>query len=190
MKKTLLLSGVAGIASLAAFNAEAMMNWNINDYRPYIGGDYVYSYAKQGSDAKHMKHNFHSGKANLGMQFYQNWDLEFSYQQSGELKSKANPTGKQAKNYFSAYALDAYGKYPLFCTNLGALATVGTAIYHAKYKGLPKKSFNRVGYRAGLGLQYDFNKNIAARVIGRYSYVGADYLNNLKEVTVGFQYRF
>ena len=54
MKKTLLLSG---IACLAAVNANAM-SWNLSDYRPYIGADYVYSYAKQGSDARHLKDDF------------------------------------------------------------------------------------------------------------------------------------
>lgn len=186
MKKTLLLSG---IACLAAVNANAM-SWNLSDYRPYIGADYVYSYAKQGSDARHLKDDFNSGKANLGMQFYQNWDLEFSYQQSGELKSRGGFEGHRVKNYFSSYALDLYGKYPMFCTKLNLVATAGAAIYHMKYKGLPKKSFDRVGYRVGAGLQYDFNKYWAARVIGRYSYIGADYTDNLKEVTAGLQYRF
>ena len=102
-----------------------------------------------------MKKYFHSGKANVGMQLYENWDLEFSYQQSGEIKGRTLE-GKRGKNYFSVYALDAYGKYPMFCSNLSLLGTVGAGIYHAKYKNFPKTSYNKVGYRAGLGLQYDF----------------------------------
>ena len=76
MKKTLLLSGVACIFAL---NAQAM-NWNINEYRPYVGADYSFFKAKQGNQANRMKKYFHSGKANVGMQLYQNWDLEFSFQ--------------------------------------------------------------------------------------------------------------
>ena len=30
---------------------------------------------------------------------------------------------------------------------------------------LDKTSFDRVGYRAGLGMQYDFNDNFSARVV-------------------------
>ncbi len=186
MKKMLLLSGVA---CLMAANANAM-SWNMKNIRPYVGADYVYSYAKQGGEARHIKDDFNSMKFNLGMQIYQNWDLEFSFQQSGELKSKNGEGGRHVKNYFSAYALDAYGKYPLFCSKLSALATVGTAIYHVKYKGLSKRGYDRVGYRAGVGMQYDFTKNMSARVVGRYSYIGSAYTDNLMEVTAGLQYRF
>ena len=59
-----------------------------------------------------------------------------------------------------------------------------------KYKNMDRGSFNRVGYRAGLGLQYDFNDNFSARVVGRYSYIGAATVDNLMEVTAGLQYRF
>jgi opacity protein-like surface antigen len=188
MKKTLLLSGVA-CACLAVTQAEAM-SWNINDYRPYVGAEYVYSYVKQGSDARHLKKDFNSGKADFGMQLYKNYNIEFSYQQSGELKSKTTYSTARAKNYFSVYALDIYGKYPILCSGFGVLGTVGTAIYHAKYKNLPKSSYDRVGYRAGIGLQYDFNTNFAARVVGRYSYIGSEYTDNMKEVTAGILYRF
>ena len=185
MKKTLLL---AGVASIFALNAQAM-SWNINEYRPYVGADYSFFKAKQGNQAKNMKKYFHSGKANVGMQLYENWDLEFSYQQSGEIKGRTLE-GKRGKNYFSVYALDAYGKYPMFCSNFSLLGTVGAGIYHAKYKNFPKTSYNKVGYRAGVGLQYDFNKNWGARVVGRYSYIGSGYTNNFREVTAGLQYRF
>ena len=56
MKKTLLLSGVACIFAL---NAQAM-NWNINEYRPYVGADYSFFKAKQGNQANRMKKYFHA----------------------------------------------------------------------------------------------------------------------------------
>ena len=68
MKKTLLL---AGVASIFALNAQAM-SWNINEYRPYVGADYSFFKAKQGNQAKNMKKYFHSCKANVGMQLYEN----------------------------------------------------------------------------------------------------------------------
>lgn len=184
MKKILLLTGVA----LLAIN-----NANASDFamvKPYIGADYVYSRAHQGGPAKGFKKNFHSGKVDLGMQIYNNIYTEFSSQMSGELKNRRAYDGSTVKNKFQAYAMDLYGKYPIMCSNLSALLSGGAAIYHVSYKGMENKSFNKVGYRAGIGMQYDFNQNWAARVLGRYSYVGADRLNNLKEVTVGMLYRF
>ena len=172
MKRILLLSSAVLLSATTA-HASGWQNMH-NNVQPYIGAEYVYSRAKQGGLASDFKKNFHSGKADLGMQFFKNWDLEFSYQQTGELKNKS----------------DLYGKYPIMCSNLGMLATAGAAINHANYKGLPDKAFTRVGYRAGLGLQYDMGEHWAARVVGRYSYIGAERLNNLKEVTVGMLYRF
>lgn len=184
MKKSLLLT--TAIVCFAAFNANAMDTMHL---RPYVGAEYVYSYAKQGSYAQKAKDNYHSGKFDLGMEWMKNIDAEFSYQMSGELKSNST-RDKKMKSSFQAYALDAYGKYPIMCSPLSAVGTVGGAIYHLEYKGLPKKSTSKMGYRAGLGMQYDFTDNLSARVIGRYSYVGTNYLNNLMEVNAGVLYRF
>lgn len=188
MKKILLLSGVA---CLMAVNAQAgIYNWQKFLIRPYIGADYVYSHAHQGNDAKNFKKNFHSGKADLGMEWNKRIYTEFSYQMSGELKN-ANPYGDgKSKNSFQAYAMDLYGKMPIMCSNLGAVLTAGGAIYDIKYKQMPNSSTTKVGYRAGLGMQYDMTDNLSARVIGRYSYIGTKRMNNLKEVTVGMLYRF
>jgi len=190
MKKFILLSGVALFTAIS--NAQAgYWNWsNNNSIVPYIGGEYVYSRAKNGGYANDFKKNFHSGKADLGLEWNKNIYTEFSFQMSGELKNRDGYLDRTVKNSFSAYAMDLYGKFPIMCSNLGALLTGGAAIYHVNYKDMPNKSFNRVGYRAGLGMQYDLSKHWAARVVGRYSYVGADRINNYKEVTVGMLYRF
>ena len=188
MKKILLLSGVA---FLLATNAEAAYtNWKSMSIRPYIGAEYVYSRAHHGGDATSFKKNFHSGKADLGLEWDKNIYTEFSYQMSGELKN-GNPYGDgDTKNGFQAYAMDLYGKMPIMCSGLGALLTAGGAIYDLKYKNMPSSSTTKVGYRAGIGMQYDMTQNISARVVGRYSYLGTKRLNNFKEVTVGMLYRF
>jgi len=184
MKKFLLLAGVA------LFTANSANAAYMSEVKPYIGADYVYSRAHQGGVAKGFKKDFNSGKVDLGLQLYNNWYMEFSSQMSGELKNRRAYDGSTVKNKFQAYAMDMYGKYPLMCSNLSALVSGGAAIYHLSYKGLDGKNTDRVGYRAGVGMQYDFNKNWAARVLGRYSYLGMDRLNNFKEVTVGMLYRF
>ena len=184
MKKSLLLT--SAIACFTAYNAHAM---NMMEMRPYVGAEYVYSHAKQGKFAQNAKENFHSGKFDLGIEWMKNIDTEFSYQMSGELKSRSTLKEKMEAS-FQAYALDVYAKYPLMCSPLSAVGTLGGAIYHTEYKGLPNKKTSKVGYRAGVGMQYDFNEHVAARVIGRYSYVNTSYLNNLMEVNAGLLYRF
>ncbi len=184
MKKSLLLT--SAIVCMASVNANAM---DMMSMRPYIGAEYVYSYAKQGSYAQDAKDHYNSGKFDLGIEWMKNIDTEFSYQMSGELKSN-DTLGNKIKSSFEAYALDLYGKYPIMCSPLSAVGTLGGAIYHTEYKGLPSKRSTRMGYRAGAGMQYDFNDHFAARVIGRYSYIGSNYLNNLMEVNAGLLYRF
>lgn len=188
MKKILLLSG---IACLFSANVQAgMYNWQKMAVRPYVGAEYVYSRAHQGGDAKDFKKNFHSGKFDLGMEWDKNIYTEFSYQMSGELKNGNPYYDGKSKNNFQAYAMDVYGKMPIMCSNFGAILTAGGAIYDIKYKNMPSSSTTKVGYRAGVGMQYDMTNNISARVIGRYSYIGTERMNNLKEVTVGMLYRF
>lgn len=185
MKKFLLL---AGAALCMANSAEAMM-WS-KDFVPYIGGEYVYSHAKQGKLAKNLKNDFHSGKADVGLEMFKNYALEFSFQMSGELKNKKAYEGKKVENSFAAYAMDLYGKYPIMCSDFSVVGTTGLAIYHAEYKGLPSKRFSKVGYRVGGGMQYDMTEHFALRTIGRYSYIGADRLNHFAEITVGMLMKF
>ena len=188
MKKFLLLSGAA---LLYTTSANAMTHYNWSEIKPYVGLEYVYSKAKLGGTARGLKDNFNSIKGDLGMELYKNMYMEFSYQQSWQVKNKnANPDNNSIKQRFAAYAMDLYGKMPIMCSSFGAVLTGGLALYDVTQKGLPDKSFQRVGYRIGGGMQYDMNEHWSARVIGRYSYVGANRLNNLKEVTAGILYRF
>lgn len=191
MKKLLLLSGVAFLAVANVNTASAGMNYrSSSEYAPYIGVDYVYSHAKMGGSARNFKDDFHSAKFDLGMQMYKNWYMEFSYQMSGKVKNRGGYEDNTVKTSFMDYAMDMYGKYPIMCSDFSLLATVGAAIYDLDFKGMNNKSTTRVGYRGGLGMQYDFNQDWAARAVARYSYVGANRMNNLKEATVGMIYRF
>jgi len=188
MKKFLLLSGAALLFSA---NAEAMMHRGLSEMKPYIGAEYVYSKAKLGGTAGGLKDNFNSAKGDLGIELYKNFYTEFSYQQSWQVKNKyAAPDRTSVKQRFAAYAMDVYAKMPIMCSPFGLVATGGLALYDVTQKGLPDKSFQRVGYRIGGGMQYDFSEHWSARVIGRYSYVGANRLDNYKEVAAGMLYRF
>lgn len=187
MKKTLLLAGVASVLSFSANAAE--YNW-MNEYQPYIGADYVYSYAKFGGSAREMKKSYNSGAVNLGVRMYDYLGLEAFYQQSGERKN--HKSNGDFKSEFLAYGADLYGYAPVYCSGFNFLGSLGLANYRVKftYPNVNSRHQERIGYRAGIGAQYDFTDHIAARVMGRYTYLGMSRLNNLKEVTAGLRYTF
>lgn len=194
MKKTLLL---AGVACLFSYSANAM---DYNDVKPYIGLDYVYSHADYKGEASrleksnYIKDNFSSGVVNAGIKMGPYTSLEAFYQQSGTRKGDRvfiDGLGHKAKTKFNAYGLDLYGYMPVGCSGFNLLGTVGLANYDLEVKGAgDKDTWTRVGYRAGVGAQYDFNENWAARVVGRYSYIGTKAVDNLEEVTAGIRYTF
>lgn len=195
MKKTLLLAGVACLFSYSA-NAMDMSS----ELKPYIGLDYVYSKADYKNEAsrlekdKLIKDNYNSGVINAGVKMGDYTSLEAFYQQSATRKGDRyylDGLAHKAKTKFNAYGLDLYGYVPVGCSGFNLLGTVGLANYDLEIKGAGgKDTWTRVGYRAGLGAQYDFNQNWAARVVGRYSYIGTKAVDNLKEVTAGIRYTF
>jgi opacity protein-like surface antigen len=187
MKKTLLLAGVAAL--FASQSQAAEYNW-MKEYQPYVGADYVYSNAKFGSNASKMRKAYSSGEVNVGVRMFDYLGLEGFYQQSGQ--RKRNTSDGSYKAEFLAYGLDLYGYEPLFCGNFNLLGSVGLANYRARFQYPDEKGKhqNRIGYRFGIGAQYALTENWAVRVMGRYTYLGMERLNNLKEVTAGLRYTF
>lgn len=187
MKKTLLL---AGVACMFAVNANAM-DYTVN---PYVGLDYVYSHGNVKKEYK-VKKDYNSGMVNVGTMLSDYASVEAFFQQSGERTNKVDGTDK-TKSKFYAYGIDAYGYMPIGCDGFNLLGTVGIANYNIEVKNKSAVEHNskydkdRTGYRVGLGAQYDFNENFAARVVGRYSYIGSKVLKDLKEVTAGIRYTF
>ena len=70
------------------------------------------------------------------------------------------------------------------------LGTVGAAVYDTQLKHDGKTDKSKVGYRVGGGMQYKFTDRMAARVVGRYGYIGSRDLNHVAEVTAGIRYAF
>jgi opacity protein-like surface antigen len=116
--------------------------------------------------------------------------LEGFYQQSGQ--RKRSTSDGSYKTEFLAYGLDLYGYEPILCGNVNLLGSLGLANYRVrfKYPDISGQHQNRIGYRFGIGAQYNLTENWAVRVMGRYNYLGMDRLNNLKEVTAGLRYTF
>ena len=113
----------------------------------------------------------------------------------GQLSGKRTqdlPGGDKLKTRVYGYGLDIYGYQPLGCEGkYDLLASVGLANYN--YKGesdTEDKGANRIGYRFGLGAMYNFNDNISARLMARYTYIGADSLHHATELTAGMRYNF
>ncbi len=182
MKKTLLL---AGVACLMSFGAQAQPY----DVKPYIGLDYAYDHADFKKDAKSLKNDFNSGIINAGVRM-ENVGLEGFFQMSG--KNKNRRPNDTIRTKFNAYGLDMYGYMPLGCEQkFELLGSLGVGIYDIEMKGDNRKDdTTRVGYRAGIGAQYNFNENVAARIMGRYNYIGSGKLHSMNEVTAGVRYSF
>jgi len=188
MKKTLLL---AGVASVVAFQANAGYWSDIySDLKPYIGADYVYSYAKLGGPAQLLRESYHSPSINFGARMYGNWGLEAFYQQS--FKEKKHIWGEPYSMEFLAYGADLYGYAPIMCSQFNLLGSLGLANYRFsfRYPDIASKTQDRIGYRAGIGMQYDFTEHFAFRMMGRYTYLGMNRIDNFKEVTAGLRYSF
>ena len=185
MKKTLLLAGVACLFSVSA-NAMDLSR----GFRPYIGLDYVYSHADYKDMVREPKKSYNSGAVNVGTWITPYASLEAFFQQSAKTKAYKG-TEYRVRTEFYAYGLDAYGYLPIGCDGFNLLGSLGLANYNMKakyhYGNVDKQ---RMGYRAGIGAQFDFTENFAARVVGRYSYIGAKHLDNLMEVTAGIRYTF
>ena len=187
MKKTLLLAGVACV--LCSTNALAGWRDAVKDAKYYIGADYAFtSYDFSGSLGE-AKKSYNSGVFNMGTRM-DKVGVEMFGQWSGK-RTKDLAAGEKLKTRVDAYGIDLYGYQPLGCEGkYDLLATIGAANYYFKGDGEGRKSANRIGYRIGGGAMYNFNDRISARVVGRYSYIGAKSLNHAAEVTAGLRYTF
>ena len=190
MKKTLLL---AGVASLFSLNAQA------TEIKPVIGLDYVYSIADiDDSDSEGDYSDFYEDKLNAfalsaGVKLNQYVGLEAFYQQS-EKADKTTYGILKVEDKYKAYGLDAIGYLPVI-PQLDLIGSLGVAYYKAEVKfsisGISASdSEDKIGFRAGAGLQYNFNDHIAARLMAKYNYTNIDGLDNIVDVTAGVRYYF
>lgn len=185
MKKSLLLAGVACLVSASAANA---MDYNM--FKPIVGLDYAYSDADFKKEAKPVNNDFSSGIISLGTKIGDYSSVEAFYQMSGE--EKGHQDGVDYKGKFTAYGLDGIGHLPLGCEGkVELLGSLGLGIYDVDVKANGvKHSASKVGYRGGIGAQYNFTENLAGRVMGRYNYIGDSNLHSFNEVTAGVRYTF
>ena len=193
MKKTLLL---AGVASLFSLNAQA------TEIKPVIGLDYVYSnanfddfYTDDGERLDAAEDMLQTLALSAGVKFNQYVGLEAFYQQS----EKADKTTYveddyyKAKDSYKAYGLDIIGYLPVI-PQLDLIGSLGVGYYKVEVKDLVGNEKiidkDKIAFRIGGGLQYNFNDHIAARVMARYNDTNINGLDNIVDVTAGVRYYF
>lgn len=88
--------------------------------------------------------------------------------------------------------MDLFGYAPIGMNeDFDLLASIGIANYDTKHKNEKgKESKGRIGYRFGVGVQYNLTENFSVRVMGRYNYIGMRNLDSFKELTAGVRYSF
>lgn len=47
-----------------------------------------------------------------------------------------------------------------------------------------------IGYRMGIGVQYNFDEHWAARLVGRYAAIDMDNVDHIVDITAGVRYHF
>lgn len=207
MKKVLFLSWVLLAFSVNAYAAGTRYyvaepqyyatkakTYHTTGARPYIGLDYVNSSAD--IDGNDFEDNLNAVAVSVGVRMHKNFGFEAFYQQSEE-GEKSVPYGNisvKTLDEYKAYGVDFMGYLPL-TNNLEALMSLGVAYYDAEsYIKLQGTKIgdddNGIGYRAGIGFQYNFDKNWSARIMGRYVDVDIEGLDHFFDITAGVRYHF
>ncbi len=189
MNKALLMAGAACILLSTQAKAQQMFGEEIE---PYVGADYVYDNVDFKNQGNGLKESYNSGAVNVGTRLGEYAGLEAYYQLSGKRTSNLSEDVK-AKSKFQSYGVDLYGYMPLGCNDkVDLLASVGLGNYNLEVKGLPDGKIDKdhLGYRFGLGAQYNFDEHVSARVMGRYNYIDTRDLDNMWEATAGLRYTF
>lgn len=199
MKKNLLLAGVAGL--LFAQNAQAENSLNI---KPVVGIDYLYSQIDFSDGMNEfVKDKLNSIGLSAGLKLNKNFGLEAFYQQSGKADKTSDVIidglsddiySLETSLKYKAYGLDAIGYLPVH-QNLDLIGTAGIAYYDAeltiKLAGEKlKESEKKIGYRLGMGVQYNLDEQVSFRLLGRYNYTNIDDAKHLLDLTAGIRCYF
>lgn len=186
-KKTLFLTGAACVF---AFNAQTL------DIKPLVGLDYVYSQANyENSETEDLlAKSFNSYSVSAGLKFNNYIGAEAFYQQSADEDKNILGNALKTTTSFNAYGLDVIGYVPLN-PQFNLLASAGLAQYDVDIKEkvlgyADTSSDDGLGYRFGLGAQYNLNEHVGFRTMARYVVSDIDGLNGIYEVSAGLRYTF
>jgi len=180
--------------------------------QPYVGLDYSFNQVDWGKDEdgddidSYIADKLHAGAVSLGVRVHDNFALESYYKKSAKAKKSDTLYGV---SFTSELELQSFGVDAVFHSprvgydnRVELIGSVGVAWYELKAHmrvpgyGSDSEKDNHIGFRAGLGLQYYLNDNIALRLMGRYNYTGIDNddklgeAENMFELDAGVRYYF
>ncbi len=186
--KRYLFASFAACGLLCAFSSSVQAK---NVYVPYLGIDYNYSTA----NLKYLRPNLSSASFVIGSDYNRFFSTEVFYQYSDK-DGKNYSNGSSVQTSFQAGGLDMYGYLPLLCgRDLALLGTAGVGIYDFKksYSNPFIKSGHDqgYGYRAGAGIFYSINEDVALRAVARY--IKLDQIRDIDhmvEYSAGIRYTF
>ena len=137
--------------------------------------------------------------------FNENFGIEAFYQKSNEEDNNVEFIAEYWREdttiSYTAMGIDAIGYLPIN-QDFEILASLGLAQYdfesEAKYhdlnddeRGVEKKDFDSLGFRIGIGAQYNITNNLALRGMARYIKMNDDeYVKSLTEFSLGLRYMF
>ncbi len=98
---------------------------------------------------------------------------------------------------FKSYGLDTIYSHPIYNQTFQILASLGLGLYDIKAKYKIDKSIilssknQSIGYRFGIGAQYNFNKHLSLRTMLRYVKLTDDkIIDDMIEFSTGLRYYF
>ncbi len=172
-------------------------DWRI---RPVLGADFVYSFVNfsdySGIIKEFSEDEFKAFSVSLGAKFNSYFGIEGFYQQSEEGESnkyhKINISGLgegKLKTSYIAYGVDLIGYLPTDVQNVTLLGSLGLGQYEfeGKYETINEKE-DKIGIRLGAGLQNSINDNVSFRLMGRYSHINSDSVDNMIDLTAGLRF--
>ncbi|MBP3687099.1 MAG: porin family protein [Alphaproteobacteria bacterium] len=190
------------------YEERQLTNTASSTIRPYIGVDIATTKMKFSSvkdedgDSFNYKEvlpaSYTAYSLNAGAKFNQNFGIEAFIQQSSE-ETKTDDWDYKEKIQFNAIGIDLIGYLPV-SHELELLASLGLAQYNFNlkeeidyddYYEWEKSTLNTIGYRFGIGAQYNINEHIALRAMARYiKFSDDDIIKNMTELSLGLRYMF
>lgn len=173
--------------------------------RPYVGLDYSFNMVDFGRDEGEdldddYEDNFHAGSVSLGVRLHDDFALEGYYKRSAKNKKNGTYGGYKftTEGVLQSFGVDAVFHSPRlgYDNRVELIGSLGVAWYEIKEDinmpafGTYTEKGHAVGGRAGIGLQYYINNNLALRLMGRYNYTNIENAKHMFELDAGVRYYF
>lgn len=174
--------------------------------QPYVGLDYSFNWIDLGEDEdgdsldSYVADKLHAGSVVLGLRLHDNFGLEAYYKRSAKAKKTNSslflvPVTTEMELQSGGVDAVFYSPRLGYANRVEVIGSVGVAYYELKLTltaaGISESGRDdHVGFRAGAGMQYYINDNVALRLMGRYNYTGIEEAENMLELDAGVRYYF